>query len=87
MIGGIVKETNTIKEGVEIVVEDEGELLSVEVKVTAESRSVSEGDSIWWQGRKAYWTPRNKYGRIQGNASDIQLYRIGYSRIPRSVLS
>ena len=63
MIGGIVKETNTIKQGVEIVVEGTGceqfDTLAIKVVATPEARSVSEGDSIWWQGHKAFWQPKS----------------------------
>lgn len=36
------------------------------------------GDGIWWNGKVAYWTPRNG----QGNGSDIQLTEYGPSFDP-----
>lgn len=35
------------------------------------------GDSIWWQGRRAYWTPQPFDGR-----ADVVLERVGYSYTP-----
>jgi hypothetical protein len=47
------------------------------------------GDSIWWQGRKAFWTPAgNKaVGLGQGTSWDIVIDRIGYSYSPPGVRS
>lgn len=48
-------------------------------------RRIMPGDAIWWQGRKAYWTPAEFKGMkmISGNdggtISDIPLERAGSS--------
>jgi hypothetical protein len=41
------------------------------------------GDSLWWQGRQAFWTPKPDEGR-----EDIPLERIGYShsKIPDDII-
>lgn len=35
--------------------------------------SIGLGDTIWWQGRDAMWTPKN------GREEDVHIPRIGYS--------
>ena len=50
---------------------------AIYVERTAESRAISEGDSLWWQGRWAFWTPRNRA------FEDRRLSRIGYSGVSR----
>jgi hypothetical protein len=46
------------------------------------SRCVSVGDSVWWQGRHAMWTPRAKDGSVL-TGPDVLLDRIGYSGVKR----
>ena len=41
------------------------------------ARSVSEGDSIWWHGRWAYWAPQSR------EFTDYPLARVGFSGVPR----
>lgn len=84
MTGGTVIKTNGDYDHIEIVVEDEGEKLAIKVQVTAKSRSISEGDSVWWQGRNAYWTPKNHKGEWIKEACDIAIPRIGYSYTPKA---
>ena len=36
---------------------------------------VAPGDQIWWQGRKAYWTPKGS------DRHDLPLARYGYSTV------
>jgi len=85
MTGGTVIETNGDYDHIEIVVEDEGEKLAIKVAVSAKARSISDGDSVWWQGRKAYWTPKNHKGEWIKEASDIEIPRIGYSYTPKAL--
>lgn len=46
---------------------------------------IQPGDSIWWQGRQAMWTPKERIGKYtdkpetQGKTWDIVLDRVGYS--------
>lgn len=51
--------------------------LGIYVADSPAARSVSEGDSIWWQGSHAMWTPR------VGGFNDYRLDRIGYSGVSR----
>jgi hypothetical protein len=44
-------------------------------------KSPSFGDRLWWQGRKAFWTPAVVAEGGQGRA-DIPIPRIGYSGAP-----
>jgi hypothetical protein len=54
----------------------EGEC-AIYVESSWPARSVSEGDSIWWQGPWAMWTPKSRA------FSDLKLRRIGFSGVNR----
>lgn len=47
--------------------------------------NIQPGDSLWWQGRSCYYTPRV----VPDGRSDVELPKIGYSgvRHPDEVLS
>jgi hypothetical protein len=49
------------------------------VYVHPAGQDIQVGDSLWWQGREAYWTPQ---GRPFG-VSDISLEKIGFSGVRR----
>lgn len=85
MIGGTVIETKPGSDNIGVVVvEDQfGERLEINVEATAEARSISPGDVVWWQGRKAYWSPKNQDSDFFDGVEDVPLYRIGYSCPPR----
>ncbi len=46
-------------------------------------RHMSPGDTVWWQGRKAFWTPRDRRlpdgDGVWHLAEDVELARVGYS--------
>lgn len=48
-----------------------------------DAKEMKVGDSLWWQGSRAMWTPKPDDGR-----EDIVLERIGYSHstIPEDVI-
>lgn len=49
------------------------------VYVDPDGQTIRPGDSLWWQGPTAYWTPQDRpFG-----ASDIPLKRIGFSGVTR----
>jgi hypothetical protein len=50
---------------------------AIYVERTPEARSVSLGDSIWWQGRHAFWTPKGRH------FEDRKLIRWGFSGVSR----
>lgn len=49
-----------------------------------DAREMKVGDSLWWQGNRAMWTPKPDDGR-----EDIILERVGYSHstIPDDVFA
>jgi len=62
-------------------VQDGNERLAIRIDLEGKMRPCPQvGDSIWWQGEKAMWTPRwaNTSGKC-GVDYDIQYTRIGYS--------
>jgi len=50
---------------------------AIYVERNADSEQIKIGDSLWWQGRFALWTPRPEDGR-----HDVEIPRIGYSGVP-----
>lgn len=88
MIGGIVIETQVLEAENRVWINirgtgcESGDTLGVYVEADDKARSVSEGDVVWWQATKVYWTPRVMFGdrcRVQGETHDIELKKIGYS--------
>lgn len=62
---------------------------AVLVEQNAQSIQIKPGDSLWWQGRSAYWTPQTYTGKRcggradgLGTAWDIKIPKIGYSGVP-----
>lgn len=79
MVGGTVIETIDTGDRVWVNCQDRehGDTCAIYVERTAESRSISRGDHVWWQGRHAMWTPRRR------SFNDRRLVRIGYSGVTR----
>lgn len=77
MVGGKVEQTIDCGDRMWVIVRGTGSeqsnLCAIFVERTPESRSISEGDSIWWQGAHAFWTPANRA------FEDRTLARLGYS--------
>lgn len=78
-VGGRVVETIVLEDRVWVNTEEpaSGDLCAIYVERTPESRTIGEGDSLWWQGRTAYWTPTNRA------FEDMELERIGFSGVSR----
>jgi hypothetical protein len=55
---------------------------AIYVERTPLSLSISKGDSLWWQGGRAYWTAKDRAGKLIGKP-DTVLKRIGYSGVSR----
>jgi hypothetical protein len=60
-------------------VRDRGDECAVFVADSPEARSISEGDTLWWQGGKVFWTPKSRA------FADKPLRRIGCSGVARPV--
>lgn len=90
MIGGKIIETIVVDDKVWLncqeYLETTNTLLNnkcaIYVEKNNKSLSVSEGDIVWWQGKNAYWTARDKYNKCIGK-SDVILNRIGFSGVSR----
>jgi hypothetical protein len=73
MIGGMVVETCDTEDGlvyVEAVCQLHGDHGAILLRPTREAKLIDLGDLIWWQGRKAFWTPQTCDG-----AGDIEIPR------------
>ena len=88
-IGGKVVETIVLPEKVWVNTRDTDygpreRTVAIYVERTPESRSISVGDIIWWQGDTAFWTPRS----LGNNPPFVEkkLKRVGFSGVPRPIL-
>ncbi len=82
-VGGKVIETIDIGNRVWInTQENPSESCAIFVERTSQSLCISEGDSVWWQGSYAYWTPKNRQGKRVGSV-EVRLKRIGFSGVSR----
>lgn len=83
MVGGVVINVVQVPDGTWIQCLDttySDDTCAIRVEKTEE---VKAGDRLWWQGNRAYWTPKPDDGR-----EDVILQRIGYSHrsIPDEVM-
>jgi hypothetical protein len=76
-VGGKVLETIVLSDRVWVNTIDDGHECAIYIMRTPESRSISEGDTVWWQGKHAFWTPKGRPFR------DRELLRIGFSGVRR----
>lgn len=75
MVGGKVIEVLRKGEATRLwCVDSYGDETAIHVKTVEELPA--PGDDVWWQGRGAYWTPRDRRFR------DRELERVGYSFDP-----
>ncbi len=65
---------------------------AIYVEDSPEARCVDVGDTVWWQGNVAYWTPKDKRGEPieradkKLNVANVPLKRRGFSGVSRPVL-
>ena len=92
MIGVRILETIILEDKIWIncICMHSGDECAIYVEKTPKSRTASKGDKLWWQGRKAYWTPTNKHSLRTEDITgpvEIELERIGYSGAERPTAS
>lgn len=76
MIGGKVIETVTEPERIWINVRDttyKHDTCAIYVQRNVDSERIQIGDSIWWQGWSAFWTPATR------EFEDKEIRRLSYS--------
>lgn len=100
MIGGFVKEVILEPETIWIDCIDPNhpkDTCAIRVKRTEQSEKIEPGDSLWWQGHRAMWTPCDFFKNLEycehrehenclaksGVDYDIQFERVGYSGVSR----
>lgn len=99
MVGGIVIEVSEVKGRPEVLFIDcrdrtyAKDTCAIYIEKNDISEQIQIGDSLWWQGRWAMWTPAENRGktcdcREHDNCSsrfggdyDIQIPRVGYSGV------
>lgn len=86
MVGGVVIETIVLSEEGKIWVNCKSrtydQTCAIYVEDCDRARTISEGDSLWWQGPDAMWTPKNQHGETIGPV-DVEIPRIGLSGVSR----
>ena len=85
-VGGRVVETLQAADRVWINTRETGYSTecAVYVERTPAALSVEVGDSLWWQGGFAFWTPRRRSLGMKPPFVDKELKRIGCSGISRN---
>lgn len=91
MVGGIVIEASESKSRPELIFVDcrgtgceRSSTCGIYVEKNPNSLAIEVGDSVWWHGRTAYWTPRLPGNAARGRKDvmrDIPIPRIGYSGV------
>lgn len=80
MVGGTVIEVIKLRDRVWVDTRDTyypRDTCAIYVRRTHDAEQVAEGDSLWWQGSEAYWTPQTL------ECVDRAIPRIGYSGVAR----
>lgn len=57
--------------------------VAIYVERSPEALSITEGDSLWWQGSYAYWTPRTGRFVDAPPFCDRAIRRVSGSGVPR----
>lgn len=52
---------------------------AIYIEKNSDAQGVEVGDSLWWQGRYAMWTPKSR------DFADRKIPRIGFSGVSRPV--
>lgn len=77
MIGGNIEVVFMFDDRLSVLVRGTGcegkDRLVIDLPLDAALKGVARGDSIWWQGNIALWTPRT------GTVQDVHIPRMGYS--------
>ena len=80
MVGGVVIEIILLADRVWIDCRDRAHTCStcaIYVERNADSEAIRVGDSVWWQGTFAFWTPTSH------EFEDRKIERIGFSGVER----
>lgn len=85
MVGGIVIETinKPNKIWVNVKERESKQTCAIYIEKNDNAKKVKPGDSLWWQGRFAMWTPSGVNDGKCGVDYDIRIPRIGYSGVNR----
>lgn len=95
MVGGTVVEVASVPERPEVLYLDcvdkpkgrkKADYCAILIERNESSDKIQIGDSVWWHGDIAYWTPvQNRGGHLKGMKChvdyDIPIPKIGYSGI------
>ena len=84
-VGGKVIEVIDCGSKLWVNTEDHGHECAVYVERNAASLNIQPRDSLWWQGRDAYWTPKHR--AVKMPYFDHAIPRIGFSGVSRPAVS
>ena len=75
MVGGMIIALAEGEQGIIVTVGEQpyGNLQTLCVEVARTNHRLGLGDTLWWQGKYAYWTPAD------GSQSDVRIPRLSYS--------
>lgn len=101
MIGGVVIEVACVPGRDDVLFVDCAERQNRKAKVqtcailverNVSSEKIQVGDSLWWQGQWAMWTPQENRGKPDGDVKcgvdfDVRIPRVGYSGVKHPMRS
>lgn len=74
MVGGKVIKVRRFPTSVVVFMQDGNDFAGIRLRPN--NYDIRRGDTLWWHGRHAYWTPKHR--RLE----DVQIERIGYTWDP-----
>ena len=78
MVGGTIVEVRVISSG-KAWVSTRDKRDECAIYLNPAGHRIKSGDGLWWQGDKAFWTPRP----TRGGLADVPLQRIGFSGVSK----
>jgi len=77
LVGGQVIDTIVLVDKVWVNTQAGRDTCAIYVERSPDTERIALGDSVWWQGREAYWTSESM------GCVDRPIPRIGYSGVER----
>lgn len=85
-VGGRVAYTKDLGYMIEIATWEQdsphGDFVAIRVEKNLIVKQIQPGDVVWWQGRKAYWTPQTRTAEVNGEwvqAEDVEMSKVANS--------
>jgi hypothetical protein len=71
MVGGKISHVTINRDAVTVTVVDKTDSIVRGLPLNDKTRCIGIGDSLWWHGKKFFWTPQGSERTSQGRDFDI----------------